>query len=120
MTLLETVTSGTSPEYSAFLVAQPESAPTGDFVLLYGQSDLSERNETFEVQQYLPDWVAIGDDGGGTAILMRLDGSPSVYRCGHGAIGSLDPELVSNSFAAWLADDCPARWMDDDDDYGDD
>jgi|GEM_PF-1880560 len=120
MSLLDTVTSGTSPEYSDFLAAHTESAPTGDFVLLYGQSDLPERNETFEIQTYLPGWVAIGDDGDGTAILMRLDGSSSVYRCGHGAIGSLDPELVSDSFAGWLADDCPAPWMDDDDDYGDD
>ena len=120
MSLLETVISGTSPEYSSFLAARSDSAPTGDFVLLYGQSDLPERNETFEIHTYLPGWVAIGDDGGGTAILMRLDGSSSVYRCGHGAIGSLDPELVADSFARWLADDCPASWMDDDDDYGDD
>ena len=120
MTLLETVTSGASPEYSGFLAAQTDSAPAGDFVLLYGQTDLGERNETFEVQTYLPGWVAIGDDGGGVAILMRLDGSPSVYCCGHGALGSVDPELVTESFAAWLASDCPTPWMDDDDDYGDD
>ena len=119
MTLLETVTSGASPEYAGFLAAHPDSAPTGDFVLLYGQSDLTERNETLEVQTYLPDWVAIGDDGGGTALLMRLDGSPSVFRCGQGAIGSVAPELIADSFSIWLAANCPASWMDDDH-YGDD
>ncbi|EKK02634.1 hypothetical protein RBSH_02049 [Rhodopirellula baltica SH28] len=72
------------------------------------------------MQTYLADWFAIGDDGGGTALLMRLDGSPAVYNCGHGAIGSLDPELVSPSFAQWLAAECPVPRMDDDDDYGDD
>ncbi len=120
MTLLDSVTSGASSEYSGFLVAHPDSTPVGDFILLYGQSDLTERNETYEVQSYLNGWVAIGDDGGGTAILIKLDGSPSVFRCGHGAIGSTDPELVAESFGAWFADDCRASWMDDDDDYGDD
>lgn len=119
MSLLENAVSGTLPEYSRFLLAHAESEPTGDFILLYGQSDLPERNETFEIPKHLPDWVAIGDDGGGNAILMRLDGSPSVYRCGHGAIGSLDPELITDSFSNWLAADCPAPWMVDDDD-GDD
>ena len=112
MTLLETISSGTSPEYSRFLVATTDSVAVGDFVLLYGQSDLLERNETFEVQTYLSGWAAIGDDGCGTALLMRLDGSPSVYRCGHGAIGSVDPELVSDSFSTWLANECPSTWMD--------
>lgn len=116
MTLLENVTSGTSPQYSDFLAAHPDSASIGDFVVLYGQTDLTERNETFEVQSYLPGWVAIGDDGGGTAILLQLNGSPSVFRCGHGAIGSADPERFAESFGAWFAADCPAPWMDDDGD----
>lgn len=120
MNLFKTVTSEASPEFYTFLASHQESIPIGDVVLLYGQSDFVERNETFEIQQYLPNWVAIGDDGGGVAILMRMDGSSSVYCCGHGAIGSSDPKLVADSFAAWLAADCPASWMDDDDDYGDD
>lgn len=120
MTLLEIVTSGASHEYSTFLASHQESTPTGDFVLLYGQADLVERNETFDVQQYLPDWVAIGDDGSGVAILMRLDRSSCVYRCGHGAIGSLEPVWVADSFSVWLATGCPVSWMDDDDDCGDD
>ena len=120
MTMLENVINGTSPEYSQYLMAHSDSTPIGDYVLLYGRSDLPERNATFGVQDHLSRWVAIGDDGGGTAILMRLDGSSSVYRCGHGAIGSLDPELVTESFSDWLAADCPASWMSDDDDYGDD
>ncbi len=95
MTLFDTVTSKVSSEYSSFLAAHPEFISVGHYDLLYGKSDVPERNETYEVQTYLADWFTIGDDGGGTALLMRLDGSPAVYSCGHGAIGSLDPELVS-------------------------
>jgi len=120
MTLLNSITANTTPEYSDFLKSQADSISVGDYCLLYGQADIAERNSTYEVQSYLPGWVAIGDDGGGKALLMRLDGSPAVYFCGHGAIGSLDPELVTNSFTDWLAADCPAAWTEDDDAYDDD
>ena len=120
MTLLATIESSAAPEYLGFLAAQAASVSVGDFVLLYGRSDLPERNETYEVQKYLAGWFTIGDDGGGAAILMRLDGTTAVFRCGHGAIGSFDPEPVSDSFAQWLAEDCPAAWMDDDEDEYDD
>ena len=120
MNLVDTVISKAFSAYSSFLAGNPESASIGDYVLVYGKSELAERNETYEVQTYLDGWFAIGDDGGGTALLMRLDGSPEVYRCGHGAIGSIDPELVSPSFAQWLAADCPVPWMNDEDDDDDD
>ena len=68
MTLLEAVTSKMSAEFSHFIAAMSDSSHVGDFVLLYGQSDLPERNETYEIQTYLPGWVAIGDDGSGTAL----------------------------------------------------
>ena len=32
--------------------------------LLYGSGELAKRNETYEVEAYLPGHVAIGDDGG--------------------------------------------------------
>jgi len=97
----------TSPEYQAFLEQAEGDRSVGDYVLLYGRHALAERNATYEVQKYLPGWIAIGDDGGGSAILMRLDGSHQVYKCGHGALGSVDPELVAESFATWLSDCCP-------------
>ena len=117
MNLLETVRSQASAEYADFLSQQSESTNVGDYILLYGQADLPERNATYEVQTYLPGWFTIGDDGGGKALLMRLDGSAAVFQCGHGAIGSIEPELVSDTFSKWLESGCPAQWMDDDDDY---
>lgn len=115
MSLAAEIQSGASPDYVAFLRAHADSVAVGDFVLLYGKSDIDERNATFEVQTYLPGWFALGDDGGGVALLMRLDGSPPVYRCGHGALGSLEPEPVAESFADWHASGCPVPWMDDED-----
>ena len=40
---------------------------------------------------------------------MKLDGSHAVYLCDHGAIGSLDPELIHESFGGWYANGCPIR-----------
>ena len=101
-----------SAEYLAYTANHPDEQSVGDYILLYGQSYIAERNETYELSTYLPGWFTLGDDGGGMAILMRLDGSPAVFRCDHGAIGSDDPESVAASFTEWLAADCPALWMD--------
>ena len=117
MTLLNEIRSNAVTDYAAFLGDHADSISVGDFALLYGHSDIEERNATYEVHAYVAGWVAIGDDGGGSAFLMRLDGSETVFRCGHGAIGSIAPEIVSGSFRTWLADECP---MTDDDDFGDD
>ena len=113
--MLDQVELGASTEYLNFLNAHPESTTIGDFVLLYGQSDLTERNETYEISSYLSGWVAIGDDGAGSAILMRLNGSSQVYLCGHGALGSVEPEQVADSFVVWFQAGCPADWLEDDD-----
>ncbi|MEO9593312.1 hypothetical protein [Rhodopirellula bahusiensis] len=107
MTLDNSIASQASAEYLAFFDTHPESVLVRDVVVLYGKSDLPERNSTFEVQAYMPAWFSIGDDSGGIAFLMRLDGSPDVYACDHGAIGSIVPELVADSFASWLGSDCP-------------
>ena len=119
MIILDNIRSNSSAEYLAYSEDYPDEQSVGDYILLYGQSYIAERNDTYEIPAYLPGWFTLGDDGGGTAILMRLDGSPAVYRCGHGAIGSSDPEWVAESFAEWLAAECPASWMDDDDGYDD-
>jgi hypothetical protein len=116
MSMIDQIRVNASAEYLSYATGHPEEQSVGDFILLYGQSCLDERNETYELQSYMPGWFTIGDDGGGVAILMRLDRSPAVFQCGHGALGSREPELVANSFSEWLANDCPVSWMDDEDD----
>lgn len=59
-----------------------------DGVLLYGPHVFRERNETFEVRRYAPDWVLVGDDSGGSGFFMRHHGRDrtSVYRLDLGAV----------------------------------
>ncbi|MCX4792926.1 MULTISPECIES: SMI1/KNR4 family protein [unclassified Streptomyces] len=40
-------------------------------VLIYGPHTILERNETYQVGEYAPDWVLIGDDSGGSGLFMR-------------------------------------------------
>ncbi|WP_313739995.1 hypothetical protein [Pseudomonas sp.] len=41
-----------------------------DHVVIYAIDDVQERNHTFEVAQYFPRQIAVGDDSGGRLILV--------------------------------------------------
>lgn len=41
-----------------------------DQVVIYAIDDVQERNHTFEVAQYFPRQIAVGDDSGGRLILV--------------------------------------------------
>ena len=96
-----------SSEYRFHAVNHPGEQFAGNLVLLYGQDYIGDRNNAYSVQTRLPGWFAIGDDSDGRALLMRLDGSQSVYECEHVAMGSVDPQMIATSFADWLSGDCP-------------
>ena len=42
----------------------------GDEITLLEAEDIQQRNIDYEVQEYLPNFLMIGDNGGGIAILM--------------------------------------------------
>ena len=63
----------------------------GEVVLIYSWPSVEERNETHEVDAYLPSHVSIGNDSGDYEFLIRRDGSPTVYQCDAGALGSACP-----------------------------
>ena len=94
------------PPHRAFLNSQADDLSVGDFVLLYGQASFVERNETYEVKQYCPGYVTIGDDGGGRQLLLSLEtGQVSLVDA-----GSMNPafaEAVAEGFGDWLTSGCP-------------
>jgi hypothetical protein len=83
---------------------------------IYGPHSLAERNTTYEVAEYAPGWVLIGDDGGGHGLLMRASGpafapatarqAAEVYRL---ELGALCPdvatkgEFVTDDLIGWLS-----------------
>ena len=93
--------------YAAFL-GEWEEGLRGGQVLLYGADSLMERNATYETQLSCPGFIAIGDDSGGRAVMLSLDGvSTAVYLVGHGSMQRDDFEQAADDFTSWLAADCP-------------
>lgn len=95
-----------SAKYRDHFHQHPAGLLVRDFISLYGDG-IEERNTTFEVEQWIPDFIAIGDDSGGTQFYLRRDGSEAVYMAGVGAISVREPEVIHSSFAGWVAQGCP-------------
>ncbi|GAB2950664.1 hypothetical protein GCM10027280_43910 [Micromonospora polyrhachis] len=76
-------------------------------VMIYGPQIITERNETYEVDDYAPHWVLIGDDSGGGGLFMRRHGRDraSVHHLDFGAISSdtvAASEKVADDLLVWL------------------
>ena len=107
MTWLETIQESVAPAYREFVDHLDGDFLVGQIVVLYAWSSVVERNDTNEVDVHLSDYVAIGNDSGDCELLMRRDGSASVYQCDAGQLGSDEPEWLHNDFSDWLAAGCP-------------
>ncbi|WP_035846488.1 SMI1/KNR4 family protein [Kitasatospora azatica] len=73
-------------------------------ITIYGPQDILERNETYEVGEYQPDWILIGDDSGGNGLFIRRSTAdrPSVYRLD---LGAGDNDIETPGVGEWLTDD---------------
>ncbi|WP_051304967.1 hypothetical protein [Chitinilyticum litopenaei] len=91
-------------------VDQQTGAPRADGLLLYHLDDLIERNDTFEISQYLPGYLLIGDDSGGRGILASCEhpGHP-VYICSLGSLAKNDFVLLAATLQQWQASGCPTH-----------
>jgi hypothetical protein len=93
-------------EYVAFL-AQADGVEADAFSL-YPCQDVPERNRTYEVALYAPGYFAIGDDGGGRAIVLRAgDEASPVFVVGHGSMSPDEMRKVAGSLSDWVRLGCP-------------
>lgn len=106
MSLLDNIHNDSASQYRDFFAQNREDRLVGD-VLLYGLDSLLERNQTHQLEEYMPGWFSLGDDSGGSQFLMKLDGCAAVFACEAGALGSLEPVLVHPEFGDWLSRGCP-------------
>ena len=56
MSLIQQIQDLASPQYLRF-ASHLDSQSVGEYVLLYGQDCIEERNATYEVQLYMPSWL---------------------------------------------------------------
>ncbi|MDR2298906.1 MAG: hypothetical protein LBE30_11285 [Comamonas sp.] len=97
----------------AFLAWQT-GEPRDDGLMIYAPEDLPERSRTYEVAQYLPGHLMIGDDSGGRGILV--DGNGALWICGLGALFVDCREPLSPHLAQWVAQGCTLPAWDDESD----
>lgn len=72
-------------------------------VTVYSTGCIGERNSTYEVAQYAPGFLLIGDNGGGRGFLLRTDDSGSaVFSSDLGDLAPEDLEVESADFASWI------------------
>ena len=95
------------PSILAF-VEQQDGVPRADGLLLYGREDLAERNTTFEVANYVPGYLLVGDDSGGRGVLVSCaQPAHPVHICGLGALALEELTPLSDSLRLWAESGCP-------------
>lgn len=71
--------------------------------MLLEVEDLAQRNFDYEVPEYLPSYIMIGDDSGGGAILMK-DGEDTVYEVDMGIMDETAMDKSADSLRSLLID----------------
>lgn len=73
------------------------------YIRIWGPTGSIEMNQVYDIQRYIPRSLAIGDDEGGSAlILMTGKEGYGLYKVGFGDLGSDDAEFVSHSLQELL------------------
>ena len=70
-------------------------------VILYEEEDLPERNLTYEVFEYEPEFFMIGQDGD-LAFFIKKNSDETIYKNDLGALGSLKMEKLSSDIYKFI------------------
>lgn len=100
----------TLPEpYRTFLAGlHDDLLADNDRSLVYGLERVIERNEAFESKTYCPGHLAIGDDSGGSALVLSLaDGI--IHSVGMGTMTPDSFEPLASNFTSWQNAGFPHR-----------
>jgi len=97
----------TPPAYQAWLADNPDEVLQTDVIGLYSRDSLPERNETNEMETFLPDHLIIGDDSGDYVFVMRCSSESPVYIVDHGSLRLDDLQEIAPSFSVWLESGFP-------------
>jgi SMI1 / KNR4 family (SUKH-1) len=98
------------PEEYRLLLSCSNGLLANDLVNLYSTDEIAERNSTFEIGKYLPGYLMIGDDCGGSGIFLDAGSNPSpVYLMGHGSLSLSDAVVLAPSLTDWINHRFPLR-----------
>lgn len=102
---LEKLLGVTLPDGYVSLLMETNGFALNNGVTVYPAEDVLERNETFEVREYAPGFLAIGDDSGGLSILVDL-ATQEVFSVDQGSMDPDDMEHLADSIQAWVSGGC--------------
>ena len=106
---VETALSLVIPEvYKDFLLAT--DGAECNLASLYGAASLIEMNRAYEVQQYAPGYLSIGNDGGGYHLLMQANASAKAFRLVSDGVGVPADNNCKDIFDEWLVSDEGNPW----------
>ena len=93
------------PSYVDFLLIS-NGLYAEHFVLLELE-EIFQRNKDYEIDLYLPEYIMIGDDKGGVAILMEFK-TGNIYANGLGSLLPEDLKFQSKSLEEFLLNENPS------------
>ena len=64
-------------------------------IILYSKADLVERNTTYQIEEWEPDYFMIGQDGD-LAFFIKKDSDDTIYKNDLGALGSIQMEIAAS------------------------
>lgn len=64
-------------------------------IILYSKADLVERNTTYQIEEWEPDYLMIGQDGD-LAFFIKKDSDDTIYMNDLGALGSIQMEIAAS------------------------
>jgi hypothetical protein len=73
------------------------------YIRIWGPLGCIEMNQAYQIQKYIPNSLAIGDDEGGMAlVLMTGKNGYGLYSVGFGDLDASDAEYIDSSLGSWL------------------
>lgn len=87
-------------------------------IRLYSLEELQEEREMYEMDKYCPEYIAIGDGGGGEVLIMRQERDSNTLIITEGGnllsqfITPEDCTFFEDFFEGWVARKCPAKEID--------
>ncbi|GAA3894379.1 SMI1/KNR4 family protein [Gibbsiella dentisursi] len=90
------------PEEYVYFISQVSEAEilvqSKSYIRIWGAEGCIEMNESYHIQKYIPDAIAIGDDEGGQVIFYATGGNGyGLYKVGFGNLDIEDATFISNS-----------------------
>ncbi|MEG0384344.1 SMI1/KNR4 family protein [Solibacillus cecembensis] len=91
------------PEVFKILLRYADGFITDEGVHIYGTQEIIERNLTYEVFEYAPGYIAIGDDSGGRVLLMRQEPNKvEILIVDSGDMNPKNASLISTDIIQWI------------------